>query len=52
MTGLWRNSPYLSWWGRRYADGAIVGECYLYRLYAPQSGFAAPERGSAQLTGR
>ena len=30
MTGLWKNSPYLSWWGRRYADGAIVEECYLY----------------------
>jgi hypothetical protein len=31
MTGLWKNSPYLSWWGRRYADGAVVEECYLYR---------------------
>jgi hypothetical protein len=20
MAGLWKNSPYLSWWGRRYAD--------------------------------
>lgn len=29
MTGLWKNSPYLSWWGREYADGAIVEECYL-----------------------
>lgn len=22
--GLWKNSPYLSCWGRRYADGAVV----------------------------
>ncbi len=29
MTGLWKNSPLLSWWGRRYADGAIVEECYV-----------------------
>ena len=30
MTGLWKNSPLLSWWGRRYADGAVVEECYRY----------------------
>jgi Glycoside-hydrolase family GH114 len=30
MTGLWKNSPLLSWWGRQYADGAIVEECYTY----------------------
>jgi len=29
MTALWKNSPYLSWWGRQYADGAVVEECYL-----------------------
>ena len=29
MTALWKNSPYLSWWGREYADGAVVEECYL-----------------------
>jgi hypothetical protein len=43
MTGLWKNSPYLSWWGRDYADGAIVEECYLYRQC-----LAAQLRGSAQ----
>jgi Glycoside-hydrolase family GH114 len=43
MTGLWKNSPYLSWWGRRYADGAIVEECYVYRMC-----FAAQLRGSRQ----
>jgi hypothetical protein len=30
MTVMWKNSPYLSWWGRRYSDGAIVEECYVY----------------------
>jgi len=25
MTGLWKNSPLLSWWGRRYADGGRRG---------------------------
>jgi Glycoside-hydrolase family GH114 len=31
MTALWKNSPYLSWWGRKYSDGAVVEECYIYR---------------------
>jgi Glycoside-hydrolase family GH114 len=43
MTGLWKNSPYLSWWGRRYADGAIVEECYVYRQCT-----ASSLRGSRQ----
>ena len=43
MTGLWKNSPYLSWWGRRYADGAIVEECYVYHAC-----FASWLRGSTQ----
>jgi hypothetical protein len=30
MAVLWKNSPYLSWWGRRYTDGAVVEECYVY----------------------
>jgi hypothetical protein len=29
MTVLWKNSPYLTSWGRHYADGAVVEECYL-----------------------
>jgi hypothetical protein len=28
MTALWKNSPYLSSWGRQYSDGAVVEECY------------------------
>jgi hypothetical protein len=43
MTGLWKNSPYLSSWGREYADGAIVEECYL-----DQACFASQFRGSSQ----
>ena len=30
MTALWKNSGLLSWWGRRYTDGAVVEECYTY----------------------
>ena len=43
MTGLWKNSPFLTWWGRHYADGAIVEECYVYRQC-----LASQLRGSAQ----
>jgi len=31
MSVLWKNSPLLSWWGRRYSDGAVLEECYPYR---------------------
>jgi hypothetical protein len=43
MTGLWKNSPLLSWWGRRYADGAVVEECYVYH-----GCFAAQLQGTSQ----
>jgi hypothetical protein len=43
MAGMWKNSPWLSWWGRRYADGAIVEECYYYKAC-----FASSLRGSSQ----
>jgi hypothetical protein len=43
MTGLWKNSPYLSSWGRNYADGAIVEECYL-----DHACFASQLKGSSQ----
>ena len=42
-TALWKNSPYLSWWGRQYADGAVVEECYL-----DHACFAAQFQGSRQ----
>jgi hypothetical protein len=54
MTGLWKNSPYLTWWARNYADGAVVEECYVF-----QQCLASQLRGSRQygitctaLTGR
>jgi Glycoside-hydrolase family GH114 len=43
MTALWKNSPYLTSWGRNYADGAIVEECYVYRQC-----LASQLRGSSQ----
>jgi len=43
MTALWKNSPYLSWWGRQYADGAVVEECY-----PDHACFAAQFQGSRQ----
>jgi hypothetical protein len=43
MTGLWKNSPYLSWWGRQFADGAVVEECY-----PDHACFAAQFKGSRQ----
>ena len=43
MTGLWKNSPLLSWWGRRYSDGAVLEECYTYHQCT-----AAQLRGSSQ----
>jgi hypothetical protein len=43
MTALWKNSPYLSWWGRQYADGAVVEECYV-----SQACFASQFLGSSQ----
>ena len=45
MTALWKNSPYLSWWGRQYADGAVVEECYLNHAC-----FASPARPSTRRT--
>jgi len=43
MAGLWKNSPLLSWWGRRYADGAVIEECYVYHAC-----FASWQRGARQ----
>jgi len=43
MAGLWKNSPFLSWWGRDYADGAVVEECYIYHAC-----LASWQRGSSQ----
>lgn len=42
LAGLWKNSPLLSWWGRRYTDGAVVEECYAFRQC-----FASSQRGQS-----
>ena len=44
MTALWKNSGLLSWWGRRYTDGAVVEECYPY-----DECFASSLAGSRQF---
>jgi hypothetical protein len=43
MTVLWKNTPGLAWWGARYADGAVVEECYVYHEC-----FAAWQLGTRQ----
>ncbi len=43
MTVLWKNAPGLAWWGVRYADGAVVEECYIY-----DECFASSQRGTKQ----
>jgi hypothetical protein len=43
MTVLWKNAPGLAWWGVRYADGAVVEECYIY-----QECFASSQLGQRQ----
>jgi hypothetical protein len=43
MTALWKNSPYLTSWGRHYTDGAVVEECYVSHAC-----FAAQFQGSRQ----
>jgi Glycoside-hydrolase family GH114 len=41
MTGLWKNAPSLSMWGRQYADGAVVEECYVGQNCSSWAGFTA-----------
>jgi hypothetical protein len=43
MTGLWKNSGLLSWWGRRYTEGAVVEECYTFDFC-----FSGSQVGSSQ----
>ena len=43
MTAAWKNAPGLAWWGVKYADGAVVEECYVFNEC-----FAASQRGTRQ----
>jgi len=44
MAALWKNSPYLSWWGRQYAEPAPWSE----ECYPDHACFAAQFKGSRQ----
>jgi Glycoside-hydrolase family GH114 len=53
LTVMWKNSGTLSWWGRQYADGAIVEECYTYHeCFASQlAGFTHGGTTCTKLSG-
>jgi hypothetical protein len=51
MTALWKNSPLLASWGTRYADGAVVEECYTYGGCPSWDVFTA-DRTAHQPTGK
>src|SRR4029079_19491920 len=51
MAVLWKNSPLLAWWGRRYADGAVVEACYAFGpcFSAGAAGASSVRASTAQL---
>jgi hypothetical protein len=51
MTAVWKNSPRLARWGARYADGAVVEECYVYHECGSWHVFTA-DKTAAQPTGK
>ena len=51
MTALWKNSPALVRWGARYADGAVVEECFVYHECGSWHAFTA-DRTRTQPTGK
>ena len=51
MTALWKNNPALVRWGVRYADGAVVEECFVYHECGSWHVFTA-DRTAAQPTGK
>jgi hypothetical protein len=51
MTALWKNSPRLARWGARYADGAVVEECYVFHECGSWHLFTA-DKTKAQPTGK
>ena len=51
MTAMWKNNPTLARWGVRYADGAVVEECYVYHECGSWHVFTA-DRTKAQPTGK
>jgi hypothetical protein len=51
MTALWKNSPYLSSWGRQYTEGAVVEECYVSHNCTAWTDFTTDKTGR-QPTGK
>ena len=51
MNALWKNNPSLARWGARYADGAVVEECYLYHECGSWHVFTM-DKTAAQPTGK
>ena len=51
MTAMWKNNPSLARWGARYADGAVVEECYVYHECGSWHVFTA-DRTKQQPTGK
>ncbi len=51
MAGLWKNSPLLSRWGLRYADGAVVEECYTFGPCSAWRDFST-DKTAAQPSGK
>ncbi len=51
LAGLWKNTPLLTWWGRRYTDGAIIEECYAFRQCSSWRNFTT-DPTAAQPSGK
>ncbi len=51
MTAMWKNSPALVRWGARYADGAVVEECFVYHECGSWHAFTS-DKTRAQPTGK
>jgi Glycoside-hydrolase family GH114 len=51
MTAMWKNNPALVRWGVRYADGAVVEECFVYHECGSWHAFTA-DKTRAQPTGK
>ena len=51
MTAMWKNSPALVRWGARFADGAVVEECFVYHECGSWHAFTS-DKTRAQPTGK
>ncbi len=51
MTALWKNNPALVRWGARYADGAVVEECFVFHECGSWHAFTS-DKTRSQPTGK